>query len=134
MIQKMESKSRMRVPIAARSPIRRARPCCEDGSLLARIAMKITLSTPSTISKIVSVKSASRPDEVKNASMLFIQSHAEPHFELYLLPADAENPGQAPDTKLTKPASVTTQFAQTVQVRCAFPLRDTCTSGKLQRI
>jgi hypothetical protein len=34
--------------------------------------------------------------------MLFIQSHAEPHFELYLLPADAENPGQAPDTKLTK--------------------------------
>jgi len=34
--------------------------------------------------------------------MLFIQSHAEPHFELYLLPADAENPGQAPDTKFTK--------------------------------
>ena len=31
--------------------------------------MKMTLSTPSTISRNVSVMSAIRPDEVKNASM-----------------------------------------------------------------
>jgi hypothetical protein len=42
------SKSRMRMPIAARSPIRRAGPCCDPGSLLDRMEMKIT-SVPSLI-------------------------------------------------------------------------------------
>jgi len=70
MTQTTESNSRMRIPIAAMSPIRRARPCCDPGSLLDRIEMKMTLSTPSTISRNVSVMSASRPEEVKNASMV----------------------------------------------------------------
>jgi hypothetical protein len=70
MIQTTESKSRMRIPIAARSPIRRAGPCCDPGSLLDRIEMKMTLSTPSTISRNVSVMSASRLEEVKNVSMV----------------------------------------------------------------
>jgi hypothetical protein len=34
--------------------------------------MKMTLSTPSTISRNVSVMSATKPEEVKNASMVTI--------------------------------------------------------------
>src|SRR4029077_13637250 len=70
MIQTTESKSRMRVPIATTSPIRRAWLCRDSGSLLDRIEIKMTLSTPSTISRNVSVMSASRPEEVKNISIV----------------------------------------------------------------
>ena len=41
------------------------------GSLPERIEMKMTLSTPSTISRNVSVTSASRPADVKNASICY---------------------------------------------------------------
>ena len=48
----------MRIPIAAPSPTSRARSRCSGGSLFERIEMKMTLSTPSTISSAVSVSSA----------------------------------------------------------------------------
>src|SRR3974390_1840480 len=78
----MDTKSRTRIPIAPKSPTRRARPWGDDGSLLDRIEMKITLSTPSTISRNVSVMSAIRPEEVKNASMRPLSLGAE----LYIIP------------------------------------------------
>jgi hypothetical protein len=60
----------MRIPIAATRPTCRAERCCDPGSLLDRIEMKMMLSTPSTISRNVSVPSAIKPEEVKNASMM----------------------------------------------------------------
>ena len=49
--------------------MRRALACCVAGSLPDRIEMKMTLSTPRMISRKVSVTSASRPSEVRNASI-----------------------------------------------------------------
>src|ERR1700740_3747424 len=72
MIQTTENRRRIRVPIAARSPMRRARACCDPGSLLDKIEMKMTLSTPSTISRNVRVNRATRPEDVRNASMVII--------------------------------------------------------------
>ncbi len=50
----------MRITIAAMRPTRRARFCCSFGSLADRIEMKMTLSTPRTISRNVRVTSAIR--------------------------------------------------------------------------
>ena len=57
----------MRMTIAASRPVRRAFGWTLWGSLLERIEMKMTLSTPRTISRNVSVTSARRPAEVKKA-------------------------------------------------------------------
>jgi len=55
--------------IAAARPTRRAFDCCACGSLELRIEMKMTLSTPRTISRKVSVTRASSPSAVRIASM-----------------------------------------------------------------
>src|SRR5262245_16833483 len=65
MIQAIDNSNKMRMPIAASSPVRRARSCCDAGNLLDRIEMKMTLSTPSTISRNVRVTSARRPADMK---------------------------------------------------------------------
>src|SRR6185503_475084 len=52
--------------------------CVAGGSLPDRIEMKITLSTPSTISRNVSVTSASSPSEVRNASILVFRNFHHP--------------------------------------------------------
>ena len=56
--QPTANKSRTLIPPAARSPILRALSCSSGGSLEARIEMKTTLSTPSTISSVRSAASA----------------------------------------------------------------------------
>ncbi len=57
-IQASEASSAMRMNIASPRPTCRAFFCWAAGSLPARIEMKITLSTPSTISRNVRVTSA----------------------------------------------------------------------------
>ncbi len=56
-IQTIDQSSPMRITIAAMRPTRRARFCCSFGSLPDRIEMKMTLSTPRTISRKVRVTS-----------------------------------------------------------------------------
>ena len=58
--QLMASSSRMRMPMAATMPTRRALSRWSSGSLLARIEMKMMLSMPRTISSTVRVSSASQ--------------------------------------------------------------------------
>ena len=55
MIQPAKNTSTTRMTIASVRPRLRALACCSFGSLLARIEMKMTLSTPSTISRTNSV-------------------------------------------------------------------------------
>ena len=55
MIHTMLASRPSRNPSASSRPIRRARPCCRSGRRAARMAMKIRLSMPSTISMTVSV-------------------------------------------------------------------------------
>ena len=66
MIHAMDISSAMRMNIAASRPgAPGARLVARGGSLLDRIEMKMTLSTPRTISRNVSVTSARRPAEVR---------------------------------------------------------------------
>ena len=58
MSHEIENRRAIRMNIARNSPSLRARGCCARGSLPARIEMKITLSTPRTISSDVSVTRA----------------------------------------------------------------------------
>ena len=58
MIQPMASRNTTRTPPAANRPTRRARSCWSAGSFEARIEMKITLSTPSTTSRVSRAASA----------------------------------------------------------------------------
>ena len=69
MIHVSDKSSRMRMPIAAPRPSVRPRCCCSFGSFPTRIEMKMTLSTPRTTSRNVSVSSAISPSAVKKASM-----------------------------------------------------------------
>ena len=69
MIHAIDISSAIRMNIAASRPVRRARGWLSRGSLLERIEMKMTLSTPRTISRNVSVTSARRPADVKKASI-----------------------------------------------------------------
>ena len=69
MIQAIDSSSRIRITIAPSSPVRRALQLLVGGSLPERIEMKMTLSTPRMTSRNVSVTRASRPSEVRNASI-----------------------------------------------------------------
>ena len=66
--QLMPSSSRMRMPIAARMPTRRALSRCSSGSLLARMEMKMMLSMPRTISSAVSVSSATQTSGLSSSS------------------------------------------------------------------
>jgi hypothetical protein len=58
MMNEMLSRRRMRVMTARPIPRVRAFACCFAGSLDERMAMKITLSMPRTISSAISVNSA----------------------------------------------------------------------------
>ena len=69
MIQAIDKRRRIRMPIAASKPVRRARSCWARGNLPDRMEMKMTLSTPRMTSRKVSVTRASRPSELNNASM-----------------------------------------------------------------
>ena len=67
-----ESSSTIRPNIASASPIVRAFFCWLSGSLPERIEMKTTLSMPSTISRIVSVRRATRASgEVSQSNTAF---------------------------------------------------------------
>ncbi len=51
-------------------PVRRARSCCERGNLLARMEIKVMLSTPNVISKAAKVIEASQVSGLVNHSMV----------------------------------------------------------------
>src|SRR5512145_504520 len=73
LIHASENSSRTRVSIAASSPRRRARACWFAGSLPDRIEMKMTLSTPRTISRKVSVARAIQTWGSENDSIMASQ-------------------------------------------------------------
>ena len=70
MIKLMESRSPTLDTIARSNPVRRAGRCCGSGSLADKIEMKITLSTPRTISRMVSVTSAIQISGLNSHSMM----------------------------------------------------------------
>ena len=74
MIQVIDKSSRMRSTSAPERPMKRARGCCAIGSFCEAIEMKMTLSTPSTISRIVSVrKLAQAAGSVRSSSIVVPQ-------------------------------------------------------------
>ncbi len=83
---------------------RRAGFCCPPGSLPERIEMKMTLSTPRTISRNVNVTRARMPSVVKNASMSDNGSIARYNRSMRLLAMLMGRVSGRPDSPGRKPA------------------------------